>query len=73
MILDGATELHARLPRSEVRYITRDLRPDVQHESGLIRYLPRWFNHGELKFNLEVMETAAQWLSTHQGVVAKGA
>jgi pimeloyl-ACP methyl ester carboxylesterase len=73
MILDGAAELHARLPRSEVRYITRDLRPDVQHESGLIRYLPRWFNHGELKFNLEVMETTAQWLSTHQGVVAKGA
>ena len=44
-------------------HITRDVRPDIQHENGFIRYLPRWFNHGELKFNLEVYQSAAVWLA----------
>jgi dienelactone hydrolase len=68
MILEGAEELQRALPAAEVRHITRDLRPDVQHESGLIRYLPRWFNHGELKFNPEVMEATARWLGEYQSM-----
>ncbi len=63
MILQGATGLKADLPESELRYITRDLRPDIKHDNGLIRYLPRWFNHGELKFNTEVMRTTAAWIA----------
>jgi dienelactone hydrolase len=66
MIMEGAAELHNALPGSEVRYITHDLRPDIQHENGLVRYLPRWFNHGELKFNLETMTTTARWLAEQQ-------
>lgn len=62
-ILDGAAGLKAGLPGAELRYVTRDLRPDVKHEHGLIRYLPRWFNHGELKFNVEVLETVPSWLA----------
>jgi dienelactone hydrolase len=62
-ILEGAAGLKANLPKSEVRYITSDLRPDVQHENGLIRYLPRWFNHGELKFNYSVLSVTAGWLA----------
>ena len=65
-ILNGATGLKAALPQAEVRYITKDTRPDVQHENGFIRYLPRWFNHGELKFNFEVLQSAAQWLAQLQ-------
>jgi pimeloyl-ACP methyl ester carboxylesterase len=61
-IMEGAAGLKAVLPNAEVRYITRDLRPEIQHENGFIRYLPRWFNHGELKFNLEVIRSTAQWL-----------
>jgi pimeloyl-ACP methyl ester carboxylesterase len=68
-ILDGAAGLKAVLPRAELRYITADLRPDVQHENGLIRYLPRWFNHGELKFNLEVLDLASRWVAGQQRVV----
>ena len=68
-ILDGAAGLKAVLPHAELRYITADLRPDVQHENGLIRYLPRWFNHGELKFNLEVLDLASRWLAEQQRVV----
>jgi dienelactone hydrolase len=62
-IMNGAAGLKAVLPNAEVRYITRDIRPDIQHENGFIRYLPRWFNHGELKFNLEVSQSAAAWLA----------
>lgn len=64
-ILDGAAGLKAQLPAAELRYITADLRPDVKHEHGLIRYLPRWFNHGELKFKVGVLETVSSWLAEH--------
>lgn len=63
MILQGAAGLHADLAASKVQYVTREIRPDVQHDSGLVRYLPRWFNHGELKFNSECIEVAAKWIA----------
>ncbi|MGA2903603.1 MAG: hypothetical protein ABSD98_07220 [Candidatus Korobacteraceae bacterium] len=66
-ILEGAAGLQAALPNSELRYITSDLRPDIQHDNGLIRYLPRWFNHGELKFNYQVLAVTAKWLAEHWG------
>ena len=64
-LLEGAAGLHAGLPGSELRYVTADLRPDVQHEHGLIRYLPRWFNHSELKFNSEMLAIVSNWLKEH--------
>jgi len=66
-ILEGAAGLNAALPKSDLRYITADLRPDIQHDNGLIRYLPRWFNHGELKFNYEVLAVTAGWLAERCG------
>jgi len=64
-ILEGAAGLKAGLPGSELRYVTADIRPDVQHENGLIRYLPRWFNHSELKFNSEMLTMVSSWLNDH--------
>jgi dienelactone hydrolase len=64
-LLDGATGLQAQLPQAEKHLISADIRPDVQHENGLIRYLPRWFNHGELRFNPSARETAGTWLADH--------
>jgi pimeloyl-ACP methyl ester carboxylesterase len=72
-ILGGAGELKALLPNAEVRYIREEIRPDVQHENGFIRYLPRWFNHLDLKFNPEVMRTAAHWLAQAPVAQASGA
>jgi pimeloyl-ACP methyl ester carboxylesterase len=66
-ILEGAAGLKAALPNSELRYVTTDLRPDIKHDNGLIRYLPRWFNHGELKFNYEVLGLTARWLAGRWG------
>jgi dienelactone hydrolase len=65
MILQGAAGLKAELSGAELRYVTRDIRPDIKHDNGLVRYLPRWFNHGELKFNAECVEVAAQWAAVH--------
>ena len=70
-ILEGAPGLNAALPNSDLRYISVDLRPDIQHENGLIRYLPRWFNHGELKFNSEVLAVTAGWLAERCGNAPK--
>jgi dienelactone hydrolase len=64
-LLDGAAGLKAMLPGAELQYVTTGLRPDVQHENGLIRYLPRWFNHSELKFNAQMLSTVANWLAVH--------
>ncbi len=62
-IMEGCAGLKQTLARSEVRYVTTDLRPDVKHDNGFIRYLPRWFNHLELKFNAEVYAVTARWLA----------
>ena len=64
-LLDGSAGLQALLPQAEKRIVSEDIRPDVQHESGLIRYLPRWFNHSELRFNPSALETAGAWLADH--------
>ncbi len=64
-LLDGAAGLMAQLPKAEKRLVTEDIRPDVQHENGLIRYLPRWFNHMELRANASASRTATAWLAGH--------
>lgn len=64
-LLDGADDLRAKLPLSEKRIVSEEIRPDVQHENGLIRYLPRWFNHLEVRFNHAACETAGEWLAEH--------
>ena len=64
-LLDGAAALQEQLPLAEKRLISSNIRPDVQHENGLIRYLPRWFNHGELRFNSSARETVSAWVSGH--------
>ncbi|MGE5346386.1 MAG: alpha/beta hydrolase [Acidithiobacillales bacterium] len=62
-LLDGAAGLMAQLSGAEKRLVTDDIRPDVQHESGLVRYLPRWFNHMELKANASASRAAGTWLA----------
>jgi len=64
-LLDGATGLQAEFPLSEKRLVSLDIRPDVQHENGLIRYLPRWLNHSDIRFNRSACETVGTWLADH--------
>lgn len=67
-ILAGAAGLKAQLPGAEVVHVTQETRPDIQHDSGLVRYLPRWFNHMELKFNREALNVTAEWLAARRAV-----
>ncbi len=66
-ILAGAAGLKAGLPGAELRYVTTELRPDIKDDSALIRYLPRWFNHTELRFNAEAASVTVRWLSEQCG------
>lgn len=61
-IITGTKELAARLPRAKLHEITRNVRPEIQSDQPFIRYLPRWFNHGELKTNAEVLSVAPEWV-----------
>src|SRR5512132_2197033 len=62
-LLDGAAGLQSQLPRAEKKLISAEIRPDGEHESGLVRYFPRWCNHHELRFNLSACQTAGAWLA----------
>ncbi len=62
-LLDGAAGIQERLTRAEKRLVSDEIRPDVQHENGLIQYLPRWFNHLELRLNPSAREIATQWMA----------
>ncbi len=64
-LLDGAAGLLSGLTGAEKHLVTEEIRPDVQHENGFIRYLPRWFNHIELKANASACATAGAWLADH--------
>ncbi len=67
-ILEGCAALKQTLLNCEVRYVTTDLRPDVKHDNAFIRYLPRWFNHLEMKFNAEVCAITASWLGQNTAI-----
>lgn len=62
-IYDGAHELVYRLPRVEVYVVETEQRPLVESDDGLVRYLPRWLNHSQLKTNAEVLRIAPGWLT----------
>ncbi|OGO43872.1 MAG: hypothetical protein A2Z04_06535 [Chloroflexi bacterium RBG_16_57_9] len=62
-IIAGTKALAARLPRAQLHEISRNVRPDLQPEQPpLARFLPRWYNHIELKTNAEVLEVAPAWV-----------
>jgi hypothetical protein len=47
--------------------VSAHLRPDVSSENGLVRYLPRWYNHNELRFNPEVLSIVPEWVRARVG------
>ncbi len=61
-IIAGTRGLAERLPGATLHEVNGHLRPDVSSESAFVRYLPRWYNHGELKFNPEVFSVVPAWL-----------
>jgi len=66
-IIEGTQSLAKRFPQAELHVVSEATRPDVEHENGLIRYLPRWFNHMELRGNSEAIRTVVGWLKVQLG------
>ncbi len=66
-IIAGTKGLAGRLPQAELREITEQVRPDISSDQPLVRYLPRWFNHLELRANRQVLEAVSAWLQRHLG------
>jgi pimeloyl-ACP methyl ester carboxylesterase len=62
-IYDGAHDLAYRLPQVEVHVVETEQRPLIESDDGLVRYLPRWLNHSQLKTNTEVLRIAPGWLA----------
>jgi len=61
-IIAGTKALAERLPGATVHEVRAHLRPDATSDNGLVRYLPRWYNHLELKFNPEVLSVVPEWV-----------
>lgn len=66
-IIAGTKQLAERLPDATVHEVRAHLRPDVSSENGLVRYLPRWYNHMELKVNPEVLSVVPEWVRARVG------
>jgi pimeloyl-ACP methyl ester carboxylesterase len=66
-IIAGTKQLAERLPGATVHEVRAHLRPDVSSENGFVRYLPRWYNHMELKVNPEVVSVVPEWVRARIG------
>jgi pimeloyl-ACP methyl ester carboxylesterase len=66
-IIAGTKELAQRLSGATLHEVDAHLRPDVSSENGFVRYLPRWYNHGDLKFNPAVLSVVSEWLRSRLG------
>jgi len=66
-IIAGTKDLAERLPGATLHEVSAHLRPDVSSESAFVRYLPRWYNHVELKVNPAVLSAVSGWLRARLG------
>lgn len=64
-IIAGTRALADVLSQAELREITDQVRPDVTSDQPLVRYLPRWFNHMELRANRQLLDVVPAWLKQH--------
>lgn len=66
-IIAGTKALAGILPRAELQEITEHVRPNISSDQPLVRYLPRWFNHMELRANRQMLSLVPAWLQEHLG------
>lgn len=64
-IIAGTQALADTLPQAELQEITHQVRPNISSDQPLVRYLPRWFNHMELRANRQLLEVVPAWLKEH--------
>ncbi len=64
-LIEAVASAAGRLPGAEVRVITVQQHPAAELPGSLLAYLPRWFNHVDLKTNPELYVELPAWLSRH--------
>ncbi|MBI3990119.1 MAG: alpha/beta fold hydrolase [candidate division NC10 bacterium] len=66
-LIEGTLDLKKGLPQAELLEITTHQHQPVPLSKSVLRYLHHWFNHAELKYNVEVLEEVPRWLKTRLG------
>ncbi len=62
-LLEGIAAFAKSYPSTTVWEISTDQHQEAALSSGLLEYLPRWFNHLDLKFNREVLRDVVSHVS----------
>jgi len=61
-LIEGVLGLKANLPQAELLEITTHQHANAPLSQGILSYLPCWFNHGDLKTNVELLERVPRWV-----------
>jgi dienelactone hydrolase len=72
-LIEGVQALAVAMPEASVQIVTQDQHRAADLPPGLLAYLPRWFNHIDLKANAEVYVKVPAWLAGHLRAVPGGA
>jgi dienelactone hydrolase len=64
-LIEAARRVAERLPGSEVQVISEQQHQAAELPASLLAYLPRWFNHIDLKTNPALYVKLPVWLARH--------
>ncbi len=64
-LIEAVMSAAGRLPGAEVRVISAQQHAAAELPGSLLAYLPRWFNHVDLKTNPELYVEVPAWLTRH--------
>ena len=62
-LIEGVRTLAQAMPTAEIQVITTDQHQAADLPATLLAYLPRWFNHIDLKANCELYVKLPVWLT----------
>jgi dienelactone hydrolase len=66
-LIEGVQALAASMPGAALRVISTDQHKPADLPQALLAYLPRWFNHIDLKANSEVYVEVPNWVAAQCG------
>jgi pimeloyl-ACP methyl ester carboxylesterase len=71
-LIEGVTRLAASQPGAVLWEIEADQHREAPLSPGIVGYLPRWFNHIDLKFNRELLSglPSRVWQALNEGTVS---
>jgi hypothetical protein len=62
-VIEATRAAVAALPAAHLQVISRHQHGSAELPASLLTYLPRWFNHIDLKVNAEVYVKVPTWLA----------